>query len=90
MQYLFGFIFLSVTISVLRDFVKKCWPNLQIKLTFGHYLVLLNIENYFFLDHLILHLEFYYFFELRDVGDCLPHSVAQPRPLFDPLWTVTV
>ena len=47
MQYLFAFIFLSVTISVLRDLVKKCWPNLQIKFTFGHYLVLLNVEIFF-------------------------------------------
>ena len=32
----------------------------------------------FCLDHLILHLE------LRDVGDCLPHWVAQPRPFIRP------
>ena len=35
-------------------------------------------------DHLILHLKLYYFFKLRNVGDCLPRWVAQPRPLFEP------
>ena len=35
-------------------------------------------QIFFLFDHLILHLELYYFFELCDVGDCLPRWLAQP------------
>ena len=45
---------------------------------------LLNYYLYFFCDHLILHLELYYFFEHCDVGDCLFSVSGSALNIFEP------
>ena len=44
----------------------------------------MNVCKYHFFDHLILHLELYYFFERRDVGDCLSSVSGSAEAIFEP------
>ena len=44
------------------------------------------VRKSFFLNSTFLSSILTFTFELRNVGNCLPHWVAQPPPLFDPMW----
>ena len=60
---------------------------LKSNFTWVQYIILLRNPSFIYSTILSSILSFT--FKLCDVGDCLPHWVAQPWPLFDPLWTVT-
>ena len=48
------------------------WIVLQNLIALIYFIRKCFVGSYLF-DHLILHLELYYFFKLRDVGGCRPH-----------------